>query len=145
MGSLEQRRRQQQRKRYGQCSVYGLGSGAIQAGQNDRSADEQNTERQGCCPERSSLDKREKSTVRKGNTRRSDQSTFNLRFYWLVCRRRLLSTSLIGEDLVQIMEVPTDKCFELNVYQARKADNVMDTKSYQHRELHGRPVLDALY
>ena len=44
---------------------------------------------------------------------------------------------MIDEDLVQIMEVPTDKCFELNVYQVRKADNVMDTKNYQHRELHG--------
>ena len=92
-----------------------------------------------------SLDKQEKSTVRNGDPRRSDQSTPNLRFYGPVCRTYLLSTSLIGEDLVQIMEVPTDKCFELNVYQARKADNVMDTKSYQHRELHGRPVLDALY
>ena len=50
---------------------------------------------------------------------------------------------MIGEDLVQIMEVSTDKCFELNVYQTRETDNVMDTKSYQHRELHGRPVLDA--
>ena len=52
---------------------------------------------------------------------------------------------MIGEDLVQIMGVFTDKCFELNVYQTRKADNVMDTKSYQHRELHGRLVQDALY
>ena len=52
---------------------------------------------------------------------------------------------MIGEDLVQIMEVFTDKCFGLNVYQTRKADNVMDTKSYQHRELHGRLVQDALY
>ena len=72
--------------------------------------------------------KREKSAVRNGNTRRSDQSTFNLRFYWTLCRRSLLSTSMIGEDLVQIMEVFTDKCFELNVYQTRKADNVMDTQ-----------------
>ena len=52
---------------------------------------------------------------------------------------------MIGEDLVQIMEVSTDKCFELNVYQTRKDDHVMDTKSYQHRELHGRLVQDALY
>ena len=35
--------------------------------------------------------KREKSAVRNGNTRRSDQSTFNLRFYWIVCRRSLCS------------------------------------------------------
>ena len=46
--------------------------------------------------------------------------------------------------MVQIMEVLTDKCFELNVYQARKAGDVRETKIYQHRELHGRPVLDAL-
>ena len=41
-----------------------------------------------------------KARYETGDSRRSNQAALNLRFYWPVCRRYLLSTSPIGEDVV---------------------------------------------